>query len=159
MELTLYTAKMSRGFMVEFLLEELNVPYKREVIDLYSGYTKSKEYRSVHPLGAVPALMVNGVPHFESLALMLYLADAHPESKLSPPVSSPCRSTYLQWMVYCSATLESALSSAFVRSLSMPAPKRQDAATPQEISHFHRQLEPLCELMGRPSILPGFSAV
>ena len=146
--------------MVEWLLEELEAPYTRQVIDLFSGYTQSEDYRAIHPLGSVPALIVDGVPHMESLAMMLFLADAFPETELAPPTLSPHRSTYLQWMVYCTATIEAALGPAFVRSLSRPLPERKNTATESEIDKFHRTLEPLSHAMGKPSILPtGFSAV
>jgi glutathione S-transferase len=160
MELILYTANMSRGFMVEWLLEELETPYTRKVIDLFSGYTQSEEYRAIHPLGSVPALIVDGIPHMESLAMMLFLADSFAEAQLAPTLSSKHRSAYLQWMVYCTATIEPALGPAFVRSLSRPKSERKNTATESETDKFHRTLEPLSQAMGNPSILPtGFSAV
>jgi len=146
--------------MVEWLLEELKIPYTRNVIDLFSGYTKSKEYLSIHPLGSVPALIVNGIPHIESLAMMLFLADSHPEAKLSPQLATPYRITYLQWMVYCTATIEPTLGPTFVRSLSRPLTERKNTATEKEIEAFHRTLAPLNEAMFNQAILPtGFSAV
>ena len=151
---------MSRGFMVEWLLEELQVPYTRKVVDLFSGYTQSEEYQRIHPLGAVPALVVDGTPMIESLAIMLFLADAFPEAQLSPMVSEPHRNTYLQWMVYCTATIEPKLGAPFVRALSLPLPERKETATATEIEAFHRTLEPLREAMRGPCVLStGFSAV
>jgi glutathione S-transferase len=160
MQLTLHTADLSRGFMVEWLLEELGVPYIREIVDLFSGETKSDGYRAIHPLGSVPALLVDGVPHMESLAMMLFLADAYPEAKLAPGLDHPSRSHYLQWMVYCTATLEPALGPAFVRSLSVDLDARKTIATPEERQDFHRKLAPLSPSMAEDSVLAmGLSAV
>lgn len=160
MQLTLYTADLSRGFMVEWLLEELGVPYARESVDLFSGETKSDAYRAIHPLGSVPALVVDGVPHMESLAMMLFLADVHPVAQLAPGLDHPSRSHYLQWMVYCTATLEPALGPAFVRSLSVAPEARKNTATDDERQEFHRKLAPLSPSMAEHSLLDmGFSAV
>ncbi len=67
MELVLYTADNSRGFLVEWLLEELEAPYRRELLDLSAGEQKREAYLAIHPLGAVPALVVDGRPMMESL--------------------------------------------------------------------------------------------
>jgi glutathione S-transferase len=41
----------------------------------------------------------------ESAAICIYLGDAHPESRLAPPVGSPDRPAYLRWLLYMSSTL------------------------------------------------------
>ena len=159
MKWTLYTADQSRGFMVEWLLEELGVSYERRLVDLFSGETRSEEYRSIHPLGSVPALVGDGDPIMESLAMVLLLADSVPESGLAPPLTSPHRAAYLQWMVYGTATLEPALGPTFVRSLSVPPGERAKTATQGEVDGVHRVLAPLSNALERGTVLPiGFSA-
>ncbi|NCG17604.1 MAG: hypothetical protein GWP91_01125 [Rhodobacterales bacterium] len=159
MKWTLHTADQSRGFMVEWLLEELGVSYERRLVNLFSGETKGEAYRSVHPLGAVPALVGDGEPMMESLAMVLLLADASPERALAPTLTSPHRAAYLQWVVYGTATLEPALGPAFVRSLTVPPKERAETATETEIEGIHRVLEPLSDALESGAILPtGFSA-
>ena len=105
MKLVLYTAARSRGLMVEWLLEELGVPYERTMLDLAAGEHKAEAYTALHPLGAVPTLTVDGVPMMESLAICLFLADNFSKSSLAPALSESTRADYLQWMVYATATI------------------------------------------------------
>ena len=56
---TLYTAARSRGFMCEWLLEEIGRPYDVVRLDLQAGDARTAAYRAIHPLGAVPALVVD----------------------------------------------------------------------------------------------------
>ena len=60
MELVLYTAAQSRGFMVEWLLEELALPYTRVSLDLGAGEHKSEDYQAIHPLGGKGGWHVEG---------------------------------------------------------------------------------------------------
>lgn len=143
--MTLYTAAQSRGFMVAWLLEEIGEPYDAVLIDLAAGEHTSDSYREIHPLGSVPALVVDGHVMFESLAICLWLADAFPARRLAPPLDTTDRRAYLQWMVYATATLEPALSQPFVRSLGVPPEHRKDAATPEERVRFERVLAPLMD--------------
>ena len=48
----------------------------------------------------VPTLLVDGKVLTESSAIVMHLADAHPEAKLAPPVGSMERASYYQWMFY-----------------------------------------------------------
>ena len=154
----LFTAPMSRGLPCQWLLEEVGAPYEVERLDIFGGETRSEAYREIHPLGAIPALTVDGVPVFESVAICLYLADAAQEA-LAPPLDDPQRPIYLQWMVYAVATLEPKISAPFVRSLSAPSSGRKEAATPEERRAFELVLEPLREGIERGHLLPdGFSA-
>ena len=43
---------------------------------------------------------------FESSAICLYLADRFAEKRLAPPVGSPDREPYLQWLLFAEVTLE-----------------------------------------------------
>ncbi len=159
MKLVLYTAALSRGFMVEWLLEELEAPYTRVDLDLSADEHKSERYLAIHPLGAVPALVVDDRPMFESLAICLYLADAFTEAGLAPGATSPERAAYCQWMVYATATVEPKLGPAFVRSLSVAAEDRAQVATDDERAAMESVLAPLRVGLERGHLLDsGFSA-
>jgi glutathione S-transferase len=151
MDLVLYTAAQSRGLLVQWLLEELALPYRTVVLDLGSGEHKEPGYRQLHPLGVVPVLLVNGEPLIESLAICLFLADAVTVPSLAPPISAPQRAAYLQWMVYATSTIEPELSAPFVRSLSLT--DRQAVSTSQEREAFARVLTPLSTLFERGQVL------
>lgn len=160
MDLILYTADRSRGLMIAWLLEELGVPYRTRCLDLASGEHKDLAYRAVHPLGSVPALVIDGEPMVESLAMALFLADACSAGELAPLPGHPDRSRYLQWMVYATATLEPKLAAPFVRSLGVPVEDWPEVSTDAERRSFSEVLGPLAASFPRGHILPsGFSAV
>ena len=145
--------------MVEWLLDELGVSHRRVELDLMAGEHKRDAYRAIHPLGAVPALVVDGLPIIESLAICLYLADAFPDAGLAPPSGSPDRARYYQWMVYATATLEPKLGPAFVRSLSVEPERRHEVATDAERDAMHEVLAPLQNELARGHLLDyGVSA-
>ena len=43
----------------------------------------------------------------ESAAILIHLADAHPEARLAPAVGDPRRAQYLRWMAYVSSSIYS----------------------------------------------------
>ncbi len=153
MELVLYTANNSRGFLVEWLLEEIGEPYRRELLDLSAGEHKQEPYLAIHPLGVVPALVVDGRPIIESLAISLFLADAFPAAGLAPAAGGPERGAYYQWMVYATATVEPSLSAAFIRGLGCAPAERRSCATAEECSAFAAVLRPVEPGMTRGHLL------
>ena len=57
-----------------------------ESIDLLKGGQHSAEYKAVNPQGVVPALILDdgGTPLFQSLAILEYLDETHPQPPLLP---------------------------------------------------------------------------
>jgi glutathione S-transferase len=91
------------------MLEELGVPYEIVTVDLDAKENREPGYLRVHPIGQVPALVDGDVTVFESIALCMYLADRYSERALAPPVSSPLRAPYYQWLLFCPSTIEPAI--------------------------------------------------
>lgn len=125
MSITLYYAPFTRATRVAFLLEELGVPYMRVVLDTSKGENKTPDYLRVHPHGLVPALRDGDTVIYETSAICLHLADRFLEKGLAPPVGSPERAPYYQWMVYAVATLEPAISDVYLQ-LELPAERRNE---------------------------------
>jgi glutathione S-transferase len=91
------------------MLEELGVPYEIVTVDLGAKENRKPDYLRVHPFGEVPALVDGDVIVFESIAICMYLADRYSERGLAPPVSSPVRATYYQWLFLCASRIEPAI--------------------------------------------------
>ena len=53
----------------------------------------------------MPTLLIDGKAFMESGALLLMLADRHPEARLAPPLGSAQRLSWYQWIVYLSNAL------------------------------------------------------
>jgi glutathione S-transferase len=105
----LYFAPRTRATRPRWMLEELGVPYEIVTVDLDAKENRQPGYLRVHPLGQVPALVDGDVTVFESIAICMYLADRWPERGLAPPVSSPLRAEYYQWLLFCPSTIEPAI--------------------------------------------------
>jgi glutathione S-transferase len=102
---TLYYAPASASMVVHLALLEIGAPYRLELVDLGKGVPRSAEYLKLNPHGAVPTLVIDGRPLTESAALLMILADRHPESKLSPAPGTPAHEEWTQWIVYMSNAL------------------------------------------------------
>jgi glutathione S-transferase len=120
----LYDAAQTRSTRPRWLLEEIGEPYDLVRLDLSKGEHKTPEYLKIHPHGAVPALVDGDLVMFESAAICAYLADKFPDKKLAPPVGTPARGRYYQWLVYCMATLEPPVLQVFMHSTRLPEAER-----------------------------------
>lgn len=97
----------TRSARVLWLLEELGAPFDLTVMAREAK--KTPEYRALHPLGRAPALETEQGPLFESAALILHLADLHPEAGLIAPVGSHERALQYQWSFFAMTDMEGAL--------------------------------------------------
>lgn len=119
-ELVLYTNPMSRGRIARWMLEEVGVPYRTELLE-YGTTMKAPAYLAINPLGKVPAIVHGGQVVTECAAICAYLADAFPAAGLAPPPAE--RGAYHRWMYFAAGPLEAAVT---VRNLGfeVPADKR-----------------------------------
>ncbi len=97
---TLYYSPGSASMAVHLALLELGVTHRLEKLDLAGGAQHAPEYRRLNPRGQVPTLVIDGKACFESAALLLLLAERHPEARLAPPIGSSQRPAYYQWMAF-----------------------------------------------------------
>jgi glutathione S-transferase len=106
---TLYGRQGSGSFAVQAALEEIGAPYQR--IWVGGEAADVARLRAMNPTGRVPALVLpDGAVMFESAAMLIHLALAHPQSALAPQPGSSRHAAFLQWMVFLSANIyESAL--------------------------------------------------
>jgi glutathione S-transferase len=124
----LYYAPHTRAVRPRWLLEEIGAPYELVRIDLSKGEQKKPDYLGIHPHGVVPALVDGDVALFESAAICAYLADKFPDKRLAPPVGTPARGLYYQWLVYAMATEEPPVLQVFLNTVMLPEAERSAAA-------------------------------
>ena len=61
---------------------------------------------AVNPLRQIPALVTpDGETVTESAAILTWLADSHPEGRLSPALDDPRRAQFLRWMTFIPASI------------------------------------------------------
>lgn len=102
----LYGRRQTGSMVIEAMLEEIGAPYERVEIERDAEKRPPQSYFSINPVGQVPALILpDGMVMTESAAIAIYLADRHPQAKLSPPLDSPLRPVFLRWMIYLATTV------------------------------------------------------
>jgi len=108
-QVTLYFAPATRSFTPRWLLEELGVSYRVQLVDLGKCEQKSPQYLQINRMGKVPALTDGDVVVSESPAICIYLADRYSYGELAPKIDDPARGSYLRWMVFSTAVFEPAI--------------------------------------------------
>ena len=102
----LYYVPRTRSTRPRWMLEELEVPYDLVRLDPNKGDTRSDEHTNRHPLQHVPVLETRDGSIFESAAIVLHLADLHPEKKLLGAPGSHARALAYQWLFFAMTELE-----------------------------------------------------
>ncbi len=104
--LKVFGAAASGSVPVEAALTLLGVPY--EVIEAVTWESEEARQRvePINPLRQVPALVLpSGEIITESAAILIHLADLHPQARLAPALNEPGRAQYLRWMTFVSAAI------------------------------------------------------
>jgi glutathione S-transferase len=102
---TLYYSPGSASMAVHLALLEAGAPHRLAKLDFESDEQHGPEYLRINPRGQVPTLLIDGKPYFESAALLLILAERHPEARLAPPPGSALRADWYQWMAFLTNSL------------------------------------------------------
>ncbi|MFA0809707.1 glutathione S-transferase family protein [Microbulbifer epialgicus] len=106
-EITFYTNPQSRGGIVRWMLEELDIPYQTQVLE-YGEPMKTPEYLAINPMGKVPTLTHGDRVITESAAICVYLADVFSDAGLGPNNDDE-RARYYRWMFFAAGPMESAV--------------------------------------------------
>ena len=145
-----YGAKGSGSVAVEATLLLLGAPY--EVIEREAWKPADAELMaSVNPMRQVPALVLpSGELLTESAAILIWLADSHPEARLSPALDDARRPAFLRWMSFISSQIYSLY---WIRD----DPSRLAADKAHEELLRERTLERICDCWGKmdAQVSPG----
>ncbi len=112
MKLTLYYAPGACSFASHIALEESGLAYDTVKINTGAGEQRSPAYLAVNPRGKVPTLLVDGKPLVENLAIMAFVAGAHPESGIWPAQTLD-QVAALSWMAWLADTVHPAFTHVF----------------------------------------------
>lgn len=113
MSYQLFYAPGTASMAVHWMPIELGVAFRAECVDLEAGEQRSAAYLQLNPAGRVPTLIVGGQAHTESAALLMLLAERHPEARLAPVIGDAQRGKWLETMVYLTNTVSSAMRDWF----------------------------------------------
>jgi len=106
--LTLYGAAASGAVAVEAALTLLGLPYQLIEGATWAEAAARDRVAPTNPMRQIPTLVLpGGEVMTESAAILIYLADLHPEARLAPAVDDPKRRQFLRWMLYVSSAIYS----------------------------------------------------
>ncbi len=120
----LYYSAQSRAVRPRWVLEEIGTPYELVRVNLSAGEQKRPEYLALNPNGSVPTLVDGDLTLYESAAICQYLADKFPDARLAPPVGTPARGLYYQWIHYAMSALEPPAVAIFMHTIQKPEAER-----------------------------------
>ena len=86
---------------------------------------KSAELHKVHPLGKLPAAIINDQPLFESAAIVTAIADLVPEKELIAKPGTWSRNLHYQWVSFALTEMESFVQSNEINTIDFILPKEQ----------------------------------
>ena len=103
-----YGAKGSGSVPVEATLLLLGLPYEVVEARAWEGEAEQAKVATINPMRQVPALVLpSGQVMTESAAILMQLAEQHPQARLAPPVGDPRRADWLRWMSFIPASIYS----------------------------------------------------
>jgi len=105
-EYVVYGGAHTGSVAVEAALTLLDLPYRVVETAALAGRAHDEALAVVNPLRQVPALVLPGGELMtESAAILVWLADDHPEARLAPTMAQLARPAFLRWMSFCSAAI------------------------------------------------------
>jgi GST-like protein len=107
-EFILYGAAGSGSVAVEAALTLLGQPFSLIEGETWTTDAARERVAERNVMRQVPTLVLpSGETLTESAAILVWLADAHPEAGLAPALDSPLRAQFLRWMFFVSSAIYS----------------------------------------------------
>ena len=100
-EYVVYGAEGTGSVPVEATLTLLDLPYR-----VVEAYGDDPALYAANPMRQVPALVLpSGELMTKSSAILIWLADSHPEARLAPTMAAHARPAFLRWMAFVSSAI------------------------------------------------------
>ena len=105
----MYVLHWSKGcgsFAPHAVLNEVGASYELVEVDLDSSQEYTQEFLAINPRAQVPVLTLpDGTVMTESVAMVMHIADCHPESDLMPDVGQTERAVAYRWLLFSAVNL------------------------------------------------------
>lgn len=132
--LKLYGGARSRASIIQWYLEELEVPYEFVLLDMQAGEHLQPDFLKINPIGKVPAIVDGDFQLWESGAILLYLTEKYGKTAYSLEE----KAIFSQWVLFANSSLGTGIFIEANREREMP-----------------RLLTPLNELFAKQPFLLG----
>ena len=108
MTYTVYGAAGSGSVPVEAALTLIGAPCRVVETVTWEGDAERDKVAPINPMRQIPALITPGGETItESAAILIWLAEQHPEAALGPDPCDPRRAQFLRWMTFVPAAIYS----------------------------------------------------
>lgn len=122
-DIKLYELGPTRSTRCRWALLEAGLEY--ESLGNDPSIIGSEELKRIHPLGKLPAAIIDGKPLFESAAIVAAIADLVPEKELIAKPGTWSRTLHEQWVLFALTELEPWAWTAELNTLDFVFPKEQ----------------------------------
>lgn len=155
----LYEFAPTRSIRVRWTLQELDLDFEAVTVDLRVGAHRDPEFLRVNPAGKVPVLVDGDRVVTESVAIVLYLAELHPEKRMLPADLGRRAEAY-RWLLFAATELEQPLWRIARNTAIYPENERLPADVEKASSEF-RDMAAVLEhhMRDRPFVLGDQVAV
>lgn len=146
----LYIAPGSCSLSPHIALAEAGLTFETEKVDLKAKKTASgEEFLAINPKGYVPALRLDdGNVLTEGVAIVQYIADQRPQSKLAPAAGTLERYRLQEWLNFISTEIHKTYSPLF-------NPASTDDVRENAKKHLTKRLATVTEQLGKTPYLTG----
>ena len=154
----IYYAPNTRAVRIVWLCKELNLPYELESFTLGDPAMRTPEYRSIHPMGRVPALVDGKVTLYESGAIVEYILARYGNGRMRPAEDHEDFPAYLQWLHYAEGMIMPPVNTLVVETILLPAERRNETNVKRATKLLGQMLTAVEErLAGREFLAGDFS--
>jgi glutathione S-transferase len=149
----LYELGPTRSARVHWTLKEADLSY--ESIGNTPDIIGSAELKKVHPLGKLPAAIIDGRPLFESAAIAAAIADLAPQRNLIAKPGTWSRALHDQWVLFALTEMEPWLWSIELNTTDFIIPKEQHVPSivAQNKMMFDKSATALDAVLGKSNYL------
>jgi len=160
MTYVLYGDKGSGAFCVEAALAEADASYEFHTISIHNIEQRSPAYLAINPSGKIPALRLpDGAIVTETAALILIIAERHPEAGLLPPLGTPERAQAMRWIAFMASEIYPMVEIVDYPERFAPAGAEAEALRLKARDRVRERILTVEHVIAGPWLLPsGFSA-
>lgn len=146
----LYYSAGACSLAPHILLQESKAKFTLEKVDLKTKVTeKGEDFKKVNPKGYVPTLKLdNGEVLTEGPAIMQYIADQAPSSKLAPAAGTMARYHLQEWLNFITSEIHKGFSPLF-------NPAVPDAYKTMVKENLGKRFDYISEKLGKNNFLMG----
>lgn len=112
--ITLYHTPGSCSLAVRAALVISGLSHEVKLVDMKAGEHHSEAFKKISPLSKVPAIVVDGESLTEGAAILQYIAERAPNSRLLPEAGTFEKAQALKWLMFVYSNIHPHYARAFM---------------------------------------------